>query len=102
MIDFQIDYHAMAPEFILAFTVMAVLIVDMLPVRKYWTAVVGLVGLFATIVPILTLGFCESLDFCDYTGAREMFAGSYVIDTFSLALKATSRAIASGRASSTS
>jgi NADH-quinone oxidoreductase subunit N len=82
-----IDYHALAPELILAGTVMAVLIVDMLPVRKHWTAVIGLLGLFATVVPVLTLGFCESLDFCDYSGAREMFGGSYVIDTFSLALK---------------
>jgi len=82
-----IDYHALAPELILAAAVMAVLVVDMLPVRKYWTAVIALVGLFATFVPVLTLGFCESLDFCDYSGAREMFGGSYVIDTFSLVLK---------------
>lgn len=83
----MIDYHALAPEMILALTVMAVLVVDLLPVRKYWTAVVGLIGLFATFVPILTLAFCESLEFCDSTGVREMFAGSYAIDSFSLVLK---------------
>ncbi|MCP3973474.1 MAG: NADH-quinone oxidoreductase subunit N [bacterium] len=77
----------MAPEFILAITVMAVLVVDLLPVRKFWTAVVAMLGLFATFVPILTLGLCESLEFCEYTGVREMFGGSYAIDTFSLVLK---------------
>jgi len=82
-----IDYHGLLPEILLAATVMAVLVVDMLPVRKFWTAVVALLGLFATFVPILTLGFCESLDFCDSTGVRFMFGDSYVIDTFSLVLK---------------
>jgi len=82
-----IDYHALAPEILLAATVIAVLVVDMLPVRKYWTAVVGLLGLFITFIPVLTLGFCESLDFCEATGVRTMFGESYVIDTFSLVLK---------------
>ncbi len=83
----MIDYHGLLPEILLATTVIAVLVVDMSPARKFWTAVVGLVGLFATFVPVLTLGFCESLDFCEATGARFMFGESYVIDTFSLVLK---------------
>ncbi len=83
----NIDYHALAPELILAATVVAVLVVDLLPVEKFWTAVVGLGGLFLTFVPILTLGFCESLDFCDETGVRVLFGESYVVDTFSLVLK---------------
>lgn len=82
-----IDYHALAPEIILAVTVLGVLVVDMLPVRKAWTAVVGLVGLFLAFIPLLTLGLCNSLSFCDYEGARTMFDGSYVVDTFSLVLK---------------
>lgn len=82
-----LDYHALLPELLLAATVLAVLVVDLLPVRKYWTAVVGLLGLFAAFVPLLTLGFCESLSFCDETTARTMFDGSYVVDTFSLVLK---------------
>ena len=72
----NIDYHALAPEIILALTVMAVLVVDMLPVEKYWTAIVGLTGLFLSFIPILTLGFCENLDFCDDTGVRVLFDDS--------------------------
>ncbi len=82
-----LDYHALAPEIILAITVMGVLVVDLLPVRKAWTAVVGLVGLFLAFIPVLTLGLCDSLSFCEYTGVRSMFGGSYVVDTFSLVLK---------------
>ena len=83
----MIDYHAIAPELILGVAVLAVLVVDMLDVPKYWTAVVGLLGLFAAFVPIMTLGFCESLDFCTASGPRDMFSGAYVVDTFSLVLK---------------
>ncbi len=84
----MIDYHALAPEIILALTVLAVLATDMLRVEKYWTAVVGLVGLFLTFIPVMTLGFCESLEFCDDTGTRFLFGDSYAVDTFSLVLKA--------------
>jgi len=83
----NIDYHALAPEIILALTVVAVLVVDLLPVEKFWTAVVGLGGLFLSVIPLLTLGFCETLDFCDDTGVRVLFGDSYVVDTFSLVLK---------------
>jgi len=83
----NIDYHALAPELILAATVLAVLVTDLLPVRKQWTAAVGLVGLFAAFIPILTLGLCDSLSFCGGAGTRVMFDGSYVVDPFSLVLK---------------
>ena len=82
-----IDYHALAPELILAATVVGVLLVDMLPVRKYWAAAVGLIGLFLSFIPVLTLGLCDSLSFCEEAGARVMFDGSYVVDTFSLIMK---------------
>lgn len=82
-----LDYHALAPEIILAVTVLAVLVVDLLPVRKVWTAAVGLMGLFFAFVPVLTLGFCDSSSLCEYTGVRAMFGDSYVVDTFSLVLK---------------
>ncbi len=82
-----IDYHALAPELILATTVIGVLLVDMFPVRKQWAAAIGLIGLFASFVPLLTLGLCDELSFCTETGARVMFDGSYVVDTFSLILK---------------
>lgn len=85
----MLDYHALLPELILGVTVLAVLATDLLRVPKYWTAVVGLVGLFATFVPLLTLGFCDVLAFCTEPadGVRMMFGGSYVVDTFSLVLK---------------
>ena len=83
----NLDFHALAPEIILALTVMAVLVVDVLPVEKFWAAAVGLGGLFLSFVPLLTLGFCDSLDFCDDTGVRVLFGESYVVDTFSLVLK---------------
>ncbi|NNK91502.1 MAG: NADH-quinone oxidoreductase subunit N, partial [Acidimicrobiia bacterium] len=81
-----LDYHALAPEIILAITVMAVLVIDLLPVEKYWAAVAGLFGLFLAVIPLLTLGFCESLDFCT-ADARVMLDGGYVVDTYSLVLK---------------
>ncbi len=82
-----LDYHALLPEILLAVTVVAVLVVDLLPVPKYWTATVALVGLFAAFVPVLTLGFCDSLSFCDFTGDRVMLGDSYAIDTFAIVLK---------------
>ncbi|MCH8985085.1 MAG: NADH-quinone oxidoreductase subunit N [Acidobacteria bacterium] len=83
----NLDYHALLPEIILASTVMLVLVVDLLPVDKYWTAVVGLLGTSAAIVPLLTLHFCSSLSFCESTGTRSMFSDAYVVDSFSLVLK---------------
>lgn len=82
-----LDFHALAPELILAATVMGVLLVDVLPVRKQWAAAVGLIGLFASFVPLLTLGLCDSLSFCTESSTRVMFDGSYVVDTFSLIMK---------------
>lgn len=77
----MIDYHAIAPELILALTAIAVLVVDLLPVEKYWSAVVGLMGLFAAAIPLLTLGLLEE-------GERTMLGGSYVVDDFALVMKA--------------
>ena len=84
---FSLDYHALAPELILAITVLATLVVDIITRRKYLVAIVGVLGLFAAAVPILTLAFCGSLDMCTDTGARILFDGSYVVDTYSLVLK---------------
>jgi len=83
-----IDYHALLPEFILAGTVLLVLVMDLFVVKKYWVAVVGMVGLFAAMVPLLTLGFCSDLVGCDAeTVDRVMFGGSYVVDSYALVLK---------------
>ena len=77
----DIDYHALLPEIILAGTIVGVLILDLLPVEKYWTAALGLIGLFASAVPLLTLGVLES------DSVRVMFGGSYVIDDYALVMK---------------
>ncbi len=77
----DIDYHALLPELILGGTVVLVLVVDLLPVEKYWSGTIGLVGLIGAAVPLLTLGLLEE-------GERIMFGGSYVVDDFALVLKA--------------
>lgn len=83
-----IDWHAVLPEAILAGTVLLVLVVDLLVKDKVIVAVVGMVGLFAAFVPVLTLAFCGDLSFCDVTGPdRVMFGGSYVVDNYALVLK---------------
>ncbi len=83
---FSLDYHALAPELILAVTVIATLVVDIVTRRKYLVAILAILGLFAAFVPVLTLGFCGSLDFCSDAGARVMFEGSYVVDTYALVM----------------
>jgi NADH-quinone oxidoreductase subunit N len=78
-----IDYHALAPEIILAATVCIVLVADLfLEERRKWlsSSIAG-VGLLAALVPVLTLAL-------DDAGVRTMFGGAYVVDDFSLVLKA--------------
>ncbi|MFV1971204.1 MAG: NADH-quinone oxidoreductase subunit N [Acidimicrobiia bacterium] len=83
-----IDYHALLPEFILAATVLITLVVDLVTRKKYLVAVTAMVGLFASIVPVLTLTFCDSLEFCTAGGVdRVLFGGSYVVDGYALVLK---------------
>ena len=86
---FDLDYHALLPEGILALTVLATLVVDLITRKKQWAAVTAMIGLFAALVPVVTLAFCDSLDFCVSTGAeRVLFGGSYVVDGYSLVVKA--------------
>ncbi len=85
---FDLDYHALLPEIILAVTVLVTLVVDITTRKKYLVAVTAIVGLFAAIVPIFTLAFCETLEFCTSSGAdRILFGGSYVVDGYALVLK---------------
>ncbi|MDH3605833.1 MAG: NADH-quinone oxidoreductase subunit N [Acidimicrobiia bacterium] len=76
------DYHALAPDFIVAGTVLAVLGADLfLPAgRKWLSAVVGILGLTLALIPIATLAAGDE-------GVRAMLDGSYVIDDFALVLK---------------
>lgn len=78
-----VDYHALAPEIILAAGIVAVLLVDLFvsDARKWLLAPVASFSLLAAFVPVLTLALDEG-------GARELFDGRYVIDDFSLVMKA--------------
>ncbi len=77
------DYHALAPDFIVAGTVLAVLGADLfLPRERKWlAAVVGILGLTVALIPIVTLAASDD-------SVRSMMDGSYVIDDFALVLKA--------------
>ena len=77
-----LDYHALAPEIVLTSVVVLVLIVDLIvdETRKYLVTQLAGIGLLASLVPVLTL----ALDGDD----RAMFGGAYVVDDFSLVMKA--------------
>ncbi len=78
----RIDYHALAPEIILAAGICIVLLADLfLAERNKWLlSVLSGFTLLAAVVPVLTLGLHEA-------ATRTMFDGRYVIDEFSLVLK---------------
>ena len=80
----DLDYHALAPEIVVAATILVVLGLDVaLPrPRKYWTAFAGVLGLALAAVPLVTLAFGGG------PGVRTMLGGAYVVDDFALVLKA--------------
>jgi NADH-quinone oxidoreductase subunit N len=79
----NIDYHALAPEIVLASAVVVVLVLDLfLDERRKWlTGSVAGLGLLATLIPVATLAI-------DDGPARVLFGGAYVVDDFSLVVKA--------------
>ncbi|SVB84185.1 uncharacterized protein METZ01_LOCUS237039, partial [marine metagenome] len=77
-----IDWHAVAPEIVLLSVGVFITLLDILfleKARPYMAALSGL-GILATAIPLLTLGI-------DGT-ERVLFDGAYVVDNFSLVLKA--------------
>ncbi|HJU51644.1 MAG TPA: NADH-quinone oxidoreductase subunit N [Acidimicrobiia bacterium] len=78
---FEIDYLAIAPELILVATIVLVLTLDLLLPRpaKYLTAIASVLGVSFAALPLLILAVDG--------GSREMFDGSYTVDTFALVLK---------------
>ena len=78
---FEIDYLAIAPELILVATIVLVLTLDLLLPRpaKYLTAIASVLGVSFAALPLLILAVDG--------GTREMFDGSYTVDTFALVLK---------------
>ncbi|MCY3579890.1 MAG: NADH-quinone oxidoreductase subunit N [Acidimicrobiia bacterium] len=80
----NLDYHALAPELVVAATILVVLTLDVvLPrSRKYWTAFAAVLGLAIAALPLLTLAFDDGPQ------SRSMMGGGYVVDEFALVLKA--------------
>ena len=79
-----VDYHALAPEIVLAVGLCAVLLVDLfVSEQRRWITgtLTGLVFL-AAFIPIVTLAVNGS------DAPRALFEGRYVVDDFSLVLKA--------------
>ena len=78
----EIDYHAFAPEIVLVGSLLLLLTVDLIfEQRARWaTSTLAGIGLLGSMVPIITL----ALDGAD----RSMFGGAYVVDDFSLVMKA--------------
>ncbi len=79
-----LDYHALAPEIVVATTILAVLGLDVVVPRsrKYWTAFAGTLGLALAAIPLVTLAFGGGPE------TRSMLGGAYVVDGFALVLKA--------------
>ena len=77
----NIDYHALLPEMILSGTILLVLVVDVfLSERRKWLAMpIGLLGVSASLIAVLTL--IGSVP-------RVSFGGTYVVDNFALLFKA--------------
>ena len=78
-----IDWHALAPELILIVGINVVLAIDLLVEETYKWAVATLTGfiLLAACIPLVTLTVIGD-------SSRSMFDGRYVVDEFSLILKA--------------
>ena len=74
-----IDLHAIAPEIVLATTVLLVLVADaFLPARRAWLGMpIALLGVLGALVATLTL----------VGSPRSAFDGSFVIDDFALLFK---------------
>ena len=79
----KVDYHALAPEIILAAGICVVLIVDLFvsESKKWLTATLAGFSLLAALIPVVTLAVIGS-------DVRSLFDGRYVIDNFSLIMKA--------------
>jgi NADH-quinone oxidoreductase subunit N len=78
-----VDYHALAPEIVLGAGICLVLLVDLfIPESKRWVlATLSGFVLLGALLPVVTLGVIGG-------DVRSMFDDRYVIDNFSLVLKA--------------
>ncbi|MGA0878599.1 MAG: NADH-quinone oxidoreductase subunit N, partial [Ilumatobacteraceae bacterium] len=78
-----IDYHALAPEIVLAGGICLVILVDLFTSesRKWLTSTLTGFVLLGALIPVLTLAVADE-------SVRSMFDGRYVVDEFALTLKA--------------
>ena len=77
-----IDYHALAPEIILACGIVLVLLLDLFTSEnnKWMLGPVTSFTLLGAFIPVLTLALSDA-------GTRSLFDGRYVVDNFSLTMK---------------
>jgi NADH-quinone oxidoreductase subunit N len=77
------DWHALAPDIVLAATIVVVLLAELLLPEEQRSQVSRLaaIGVLGALVPVVTLAAGSD----DH---REMFGGAYVVDNYALALKA--------------
>jgi NADH-quinone oxidoreductase subunit N len=77
-----VDYHAFAPEIVLTGALVVILLVDLVfeDRARYATSTLAGLGLLGALVPVVTLAW-NGHD-------RVLFGGAYVVDNFSLVLKA--------------
>ena len=78
-----VDYHAIAPEVVLAGGLVLLLLLDLFlsDAKKWVLTPVASFTLLGAFIPVLTVAL-------NTDGARSMFDGRYVVDDFSLVLKA--------------
>jgi len=79
----SIDYHAIAPEIVLAGGICLLIIVDLVvgSAKKWITASLTGFVLLGALIPVLTLAVND-------VNVRSLFDGRYVVDEFALTLKA--------------
>jgi NADH-quinone oxidoreductase subunit N len=78
----MIDWHALSPEIALASVAILVLIIDLFLKKKtsWKSSLIASIGLLGSLIPIVTLAINGH--------NRTLFGGAYVVDNYSLALKA--------------
>ena len=78
-----VDYHAIAPEIVLAAGICLIILVDLFvsDSKKWVTSTLTGFVMLAALVPVLTLAVSDD-------NVRSLFDGRYVIDEFALTLKA--------------
>lgn len=79
----KVDYHALAPEIVLAAGICAVLLVDLFvdEAKRWITSTLSGLVLLGAVIPVFTLGVIGD-------DVRSMFDGRYVVDEYALVLKA--------------